>query len=118
MTRYRACPNGNGNGFGAASGASTVIVMISKPGEKTWWKNFRSRGPAELTIRGRARNAEGLWIEPGSAEFWERVETLLRRLPWMGSQLGIPYRRGQPLDDAQRATLLQTCGVVRFELVD
>ena len=95
-----------------------VIVMISKPSEKTWWKNFRSAWPAELTIRGRVLDAMGEWLEPGSPEFFERVETTLRRLPWMGRQFGIHYRRGQTLGDEQRAGLMRKCGVVRFELMD
>jgi hypothetical protein len=95
-----------------------VIVMLSKPAEKNWWKNFRSVWPAELTIRGRVRNVRGQWIEPGSPEFFQHVEATLRRLPWMGKQFGIEYERGSSLDNEQRATLTQKCGAIRFELLD
>jgi hypothetical protein len=30
--------------------AGDVIVLLSKPGEKTWWKNFRSPWPADLLL--------------------------------------------------------------------
>jgi len=95
-----------------------VIVLISKPTEKRWWKNFREPWAAELLIRGRVREATGAVVEPGSEEFFERVETTLRRLPWMGGQLGIEYRRGVALTDEQRGVLRQRCWVVRFELGD
>ena len=95
---------------------NAVIVLISKPGEKTWWKNFRQPWAAELLIRGRVRPATGKCVDPRSPEFFERVETTLQQLPWMGRQLGIQYRRGEPLDEEQRAILMQKCGVVRFEL--
>jgi hypothetical protein len=97
---------------------NAVIVLISKPDEKSWWKNFRNPWAAELLIRGRLQSATGTQLVPGSPEFFERVETTLRQLPWMGKQLGIRYRRGQNLDDDQRTILMQKCGVVRFELLD
>jgi len=93
-----------------------VIVLISKPGEKTWWKNFRRPWAAELLIRGRTCASTGTCVAPESREFIERVEIVLRRLPWMGKQLGIDYRRGDTLGPEQHAVLTQTCGVVRFEL--
>jgi hypothetical protein len=95
---------------------NAVIVLISKPGEKTWWKNFREPWAAELLIRRCLRQATGTCVAPGSPEFFERVETTLTQLPWMGKQLGIDYQRGQDLDDEQRTILMQKCGVVRFEL--
>jgi hypothetical protein len=97
---------------------NAVIVLISKPGEKTWWKNFREPWAAKLLIRRRLHPATGECLKPGSREFFEWVETTLRQLPWMGSQLGIEYRRGQALDEEQRAVLMRQCGVVRFELGD
>jgi len=97
---------------------NAVIVLISKPDEKTWWKNFRLPWSAELLIQGRLRSATGTCVEPGSPEFFIRVEATLRRLPWMGKQLGIEYRRNRDLDADQRATLMRKCGVVRFELLD
>jgi hypothetical protein len=96
----------------------SVIVLISKPAEKRWWKNFREPWAAELLIRGQVRGATGAVVEPGSEEFFERVETTLRRLPWMGGQLGIEYRRGEPLSDGEREVLTEQCGVVRFALGD
>jgi hypothetical protein len=99
-------------------GRRAVIVMLSKPAEKTWWKNFRSAWPAELTIRGRTYSASGQWLEPGSPEFFTRIETTLQRLPWMGKQFGIEYDRGSSLDAAQREKLSKKCGAIRFELLD
>ncbi len=96
----------------------TVIVLITKPAEKSWWKNFREPWAAELTMRGRVLAATGVWLKPGSDEFFERVQMTLERLPWLGGQFGIHYRRGEALDEQQRQVLMRACGVVRFELVD
>jgi hypothetical protein len=95
---------------------SSMIVLISKPNEKRWWRNFREPWPAELRIRGRVREATGVVVEPGSDEFFERIETTLRQLPWVGRQLGIEVRKGEALNAAQREVLGDPCGVVRFEI--
>jgi hypothetical protein len=93
-----------------------IIVLISKPDQKSWWKNFRTPWPAELLIKGRIRTAMGEWQEPGSAEFFGPLEVTLRRLPWMGGQLGgIRYDRKIGLTDDQRNILCKKAGVIRFE---
>jgi hypothetical protein len=94
----------------------SVVVLISKRGEKSWWKNFREPWPAELLIRGRVRSASGVRVEPGSEEFFRWVELTLSQLPWMGGQFGIRYRKGEALGEEQRRTLRESVGVVRFEL--
>lgn len=93
-----------------------VVVLLSKPAEKTWWKNFRSSWPAELWIAGRSLKALGQWIEPGSDAFYPPIETTLRRLPWMGSQFGgIQLDPNVGLTEAQRQIVSEKVGVVRFE---
>ncbi len=93
----------------------SVIVLISRPDSKTWWRNFRSPWPAELVIRGKTSSTTGVVIEPGSPEFYEHCETTLRRLPWMGSQLGgFKYDKTAGLTDDQRDTLTEHAAVVRF----
>ena len=93
-----------------------VIVLLSKPNEKSWWKNFRTPWPAELLIERRRRAVVGEWLEPGDAEFFQRVETTLRRLPWMGSQFGgIRYDKEKGLGEDQRRIVCEKAGVVRFE---
>jgi hypothetical protein len=93
-----------------------VVVMLSKPSEKSWWKNFRSPHPARLCVRGVERSAIGTWLEPGSREFFDRVETTLRRLPWMASQFGnFEYDVNVGLTEEQRAIVIEHVGAVRFE---
>ena len=97
----------------------TIIVMISKPGTKVWWKNFRTPWPADLIIRGRRRAAMGELIEPGGVEFFARCEQTLQRLPFMDKQFGgLDYDAAAGLDDSQRALLVEHAGAVRFELLD
>jgi hypothetical protein len=96
-----------------------VIVMLSKPVEKSWWKNFRSPWPADLQIRGKRHTAMGQVIEAGTPDFYTQCEQTLTRLPWMGSQFGgIHYDPDAGLDDEQRAILCAHVGAVRFEIVD
>jgi len=96
-----------------------LIVLISKPSAKSWWKNFQSPWPAELQVRGEGRSAMGEVIPVGSPEFFEHCERTLQRLPWMGSQFGgFRYDRATGLDDEQRAILCEHVGAVRFEFLD
>jgi hypothetical protein len=97
--------------------ADEVIVLLSKPSEKSWWKNFRTPWPAELLIQRRSQAAMGRWLEPGGDEFFGRLETTLQRLPWLAGQFGgIRYDRKIGLTDDQRSVLRQKAGVIRFEL--
>jgi hypothetical protein len=97
----------------------SVIVLLSKPREKNWWKNFRTPWPADLLIRGRSRTAMGTWLEPGSDEFFAPVESTLRRLPWMASQLGgFKFDPEIGLTQDQRDRVRDHAGVIRFELSD
>lgn len=94
-----------------------VTVLISKPAEKNWWKNFRTPWPAELLIERRSKTAMGRWIEPGTADFFAPLETTMRRLPWMGSQFGgIKFDPAIGLSEGQRDILCEWAGVIRFEL--
>ena len=96
-----------------------IMVLLSKPAEKNWWKNFRSPWPAELLIQGRSRTAMGQWVVPGSADFFEPVESTLQRLPWMGSQFGgFKFDRRIGLTDDQKRLVCEKAGVIRFELTD
>ena len=104
---------------GYQADGSTLIVLISKPGEKSWWKNFRSPWPADLYVRGERHAAMGEVVGAGTPEFFEHCERTLRRLPWMGSQLGgFRYDRTKGLGDPERALLREHAGIVRFELTD
>ena len=96
-----------------------VMVLLSKPAQKSWWKNFRTPWPAELLIARRSRTAMGQWIAPGSVEFFAPLERTLRQLPWMGSQLGgIKFDRETGLTQDQKEILRESAGVIRFELAD
>ena len=66
-----------------------VIVMLTKPGDKTWWKNFRSPWPAELLLAGRERTAMGDVVPAGSERFTQLVEKTVRATPWMAKQFGL-----------------------------
>ena len=91
------------------------IVLLSKPAEKTWWKNFRSPWPAELLVKRSTIAVEGRLVLPDDDAFYAHVERTLRRLPWMGSQFGgISYDKKVGLTDAQRAVLADHAAVVVF----
>jgi len=96
-----------------------IVVMLTKPAEKSWWKNFRMPWPAELWLQGRERTAMGEWIEPGSESFFALVEKTLRGTAWMAGQLGLEdYDPARGLTSAQRAIVCKKAGAVRFELTD
>lgn len=96
-----------------------IVVMLTKPGEKSWWKNFRMPWPAELLVQGRERTAMGEWVEPGSEEFFRLVEKTLRGTAWMAGQLGLTdYDPARGLTKGQRTIACEKAGAVRFELTD
>ena len=82
----------------------SIVVLISKVDKKRWWKNFRDPWPAELLLRGRVREATG----------FDKILMTFERLPWLGGQMGITYRKGEALSQEQRRVLCRECGVVRF----
>ena len=96
-----------------------VVVMLTKPGEKRWWKNFRSPWPAELLLAGRERTAMGELVAPGSADFFALVEKTVRGTPWMAKQFGLEgYDATKGWTPALREQALRGAGAVRFELTD
>jgi hypothetical protein len=64
-----------------------VVVLVSKASRKQWWRNFREPAPIDVFLRGRARRGMAHVAPRGSPAFRESIETILRRLPWMRSQL-------------------------------
>jgi hypothetical protein len=96
----------------------SFVVLLSKPEAKNWWKNFREPRPAELIVRRKRHVVTGVLVSPEDPAFFDDVEATLRRLPWMGSQLGgVKYDRGSGLTDAQREVLAEHAAVVRFDPV-
>ena len=100
-------------------GGDAVVVLISKPATKQWWRNFQSPWPADLVFKGRVRATMGEELPPGSPAFFEACEETLRRLPFMGGQLGgVRYRRNEGLDYEQRKRLEEHARAIRFEFLD
>jgi deazaflavin-dependent oxidoreductase (nitroreductase family) len=64
-----------------------VVVLVSKASRKQWWRNYREPVPVELWLRGEARRGVARLVPRESPAFRESVETILRRLPWLRSQL-------------------------------
>ncbi|MEZ5382229.1 MAG: nitroreductase/quinone reductase family protein [Microthrixaceae bacterium] len=91
------------------------VVLLTKPHSKNWWKNFREPWPAQLSVRRNAMPVIGELLPPDEPAFFDHVETTLRRLPWMGSQVGgIKYNKATGLTDAQRVVVTEHVAVVQF----
>ena len=96
-----------------------VIVMLTKPGEKTWWKNFRSPWPADLLLAGRERTAMGALVPAGSDEFAALVEKTVLATPWMAKQFGLAgFDAAAGWTPALRQQAALGAAAVRFELTD
>ena len=95
--------------------SDAIVVLLSKPNDKTWWKNFRQPWPAELFIKRAQVEATGLLVEPTADAFYDYIERTLKRLPWMGSQFGgIKYDKSTGLTLEQREVLAEHVAVVVF----
>jgi deazaflavin-dependent oxidoreductase (nitroreductase family) len=92
----------------------TLTVMVSEAPRKTWWRNYREPGLAEILLRGRNLPARAEVVAPGSEEFRSRCQRTLERMPWLGRVFGIEYDRSRGLDDDQVKQLAEHNAVVRI----
>ncbi len=92
-----------------------MIVLVSRPSRKQWWRNYRERRPLSVHVRGRSLAAHAVVVGPDSAAFRAAIDGTLRRMPSLGRQLGIAYDRRTGITDAQARILATTAVVVRIE---
>lgn len=96
-----------------------VIVLLTRPEVKSWWKNFRSPWPADLLLAGRERTAMGSLVPPGSQALFALVEKTIRATPWMAKQFGIEgFDAARGLSPAERSIVEKSAAAIRFELTD
>lgn len=93
-----------------------LVVLVSKPSRKQWWRNYRDRGPIGVWVRGRAADGHAIVVEPRSPVFRNDIERVLRRVPGLGRQFGIAYDRRTGLTAAQLDVVAEAAVVVRIEL--
>lgn len=93
-----------------------ITVLVSKAPRKRWWRNYLEPRPVEVRLWGRARRGEARVLPPGSPEFRKAMEASLRRIPFLGRQFGIAYRRGQPLAPEQWRRIEAGAAVVEIAL--
>ena len=93
-----------------------IVVLVSKPSRKQWWRNYRERRPIGGWLRGRAVRGHAAVVPPGSPPFREAIERTLRRVPGLGRQFGIAYDRRTGLTGEQLDVVAHAAVVVRIEL--
>lgn len=93
-----------------------LVVLVSWPARKQWWRNYRERRPIEVGLRGRTIAGHALVVPATSPAFRDAIERTLRRVPFMGAQFGIRYDRRTGLTAEQLRTVGGSAVVVRIEL--
>ena len=93
-----------------------LVVLVSKPARKQWWRNYRDRRPIGVWLRGRAARGYAAVLPVGSLAFRDAMERTLSRLPGLGRQFGIAYERRIGLTGAQLDAVARSAVVVRIEL--
>ena len=93
-----------------------LVVLVSKPARKQWWRNYRERRPIGVWLRGRGAHGHAVVVAPGSSAFRDAIERTLRRVPGLGRQFGIAYDRRAGLTAAQLDVVAHAAVVVRIEL--
>jgi hypothetical protein len=93
-----------------------LVVLVSWPARKQWWRNYRERRPIEVGLRGRTIGGHAVVVPPTSAAFRAAIEHTLRRVPFMGGQFGIRYDRRTGITDEQLRTIGGSAVVVRIDL--
>ena len=94
-----------------------VVILVSEAPKKTWWRNFLEPYPVEMRVRGKELRGVACLVAPGSADFEERLDYVLRRVPGLARGMGVRFRRRSGLTDPQLAKLAQEVAVVRVSSV-
>ena len=92
-----------------------ILVMVSDARGRQWWRNFQSSRSATLRIRGRAIEMVGDVLDPGSAEFDERVGRFFSRAAFIPKIFGVDFDRSRGLTPGQVENLAATAAAVRFQ---
>src|SRR5678815_4928101 len=61
-----------------------LVVLVSKPSRKQWWRNYRERRPIGVVLRGRAATGHAVVIAPAAPAFRNALERTFGRLPGLG----------------------------------
>jgi F420H(2)-dependent quinone reductase len=69
--------------------ADALVVLVSKPSRKQWWRNYRERRSIDVWCRGRAASGHAIVLAAGSPAFHRAIERTLRRVPGLGN---VPMR--------------------------
>jgi hypothetical protein len=93
-----------------------LVVLVSKPSRKQWWRNYRDRRPIDVWLRGRAQHGQAMAVVSRSPAFRDAIERTLNRVPGLGRQFGIAYDRRIGLTDAQLDVVAHAAVVVRIDL--
>ena len=93
-----------------------VVVLVSRARRKNWWRNYLEARPVEVHLRGAERRGVACVIPAGSATFFAALENTLERMPWLGPQFSIRYRRGAGLSTADRDVLAREVAAVEITL--
>ena len=93
-----------------------LVVLVSRPSRKQWWRNYRERRPIGVWLRGRAAHGHAVVVAPGSPAFRAAIERTLSRVPGLGRQFAIAYDRRIGLTATQLDTVAHAAVVVRIEL--
>jgi deazaflavin-dependent oxidoreductase (nitroreductase family) len=93
-----------------------IVVLVSRRRTKTWWKNYRQRGPIEVHSRGETRTGSAELVAPDTPEFLAAFQGTFDRMPWLGPQFGVRKLDGRRLDSDDHAVLADEAAVVHIDL--
>ena len=94
----------------------SIRVLVSKPGRKQWWRNYREPAAVELRVRGATLRGQARVVPSDTQEFRVAMAETLRRLPFLGRQFGISSPRGSALTEAHWRTLAAEAVLVAIAL--
>ena len=88
-----------------AERGSDVVILVARPDNKTWWKNFRTEHDLDLLIRGRwsPMTAKAVVGADDAAEIGPLLDAYLTRFPRARRTLG----EGTRDDRARRAVVVR-----------
>jgi F420H(2)-dependent quinone reductase len=97
---------------------NVVTILIADAPSKVWWRNYRTPGPIELRLRGRALRGEAQLLPAGSEEFRARAEASFARSAAIARIFGVRYDARLGLSAEQLSDLADQAAIVRVTLAD
>jgi hypothetical protein len=94
-----------------------IVILVSEPQTKKWWRNYLAPAPIGLRIRGVESQRVAEVVPAGSPEFRDRLEACLRRSAFVRYVLRVELDARAGLTRERASQLGERLAMVRVSAV-